>query len=75
MSVNEQDVLCSAGDHTGTQEIAITPDDIKTCEVCFSNVAVLFLLLTSSGADKLRKKLKLGTNGDLAYDPSGAGEG
>jgi len=66
--------FCWIGDHCGTQEVSITPDDILTCEVCFSNIAVLFLLLNNVGADKIRKKMKLHVNTDPAFDPAGPGK-
>lgn len=62
------------GDHCGTQEVAIAPEDIQMCEVCFSNVAVVFLTLSNTGAEKIRKKLKLNVNFDPAFDPGGPGK-
>jgi hypothetical protein len=58
-------------DHTGTQEIYIPPDEIATCHVCFTNVAVVFITLNNVGADKLRKRLRLNSVIDPAYDPAG----
>ena len=58
----------------GTQEISISPDDINTCEACFSNVAVLFVTLNDTGGEKLRKKLKLNVSVDPTFDPSGPGK-
>lgn len=66
--------LSFTGEHTGTQEVAIAPDELVSCQVCFSSVVVVFMTLNNVGADKLRKKLRLNTTIDPAYDPAGSGE-
>ena len=61
-------------DLTGNQDISLVPDEICTCQICFGSIPVVFIILSTAGAENLRRRLKLPTHTDPTYSPVGSGK-
>jgi len=55
------------------QEVSLVPDEIISCQICFGSLPVVFITLNATGAENLRKRLKLSAHSDPTYSPVGSG--
>ena len=58
----------------GTKQLHITTDDVLNAYTCFENMSRIFIVLKWSGAERLRKTLKMPAHKDPTYDPNATSE-